>query len=130
MLAPPNQGALLAETFANNVLFKEIFGEAGQQLGRDWPELEKRLATPSFEFGIIAGGKGNGKGYNPMLPGDNDATISVDSAKLAGARDFAVLPVLHSFVMADQKVQEYALRFLQRGYFISEHQKHPLEKQP
>lgn len=130
MLSPPNQGALLAETFANNVLFKEIFGEAGQQLGRDWPELEKRLATPSFEFAIIAGGKGNGKGYNPMLPGDNDATISVDSTKLAGARDFAVLPVLHSFVMADQRVQEYVLRFLQRGCFVSEHQRHCLEKQP
>ncbi len=69
MLGPPNQGALLAAVFANNILFQEIFGDAGQQLGRDWPELEKRLATPPFEFGIIAGGRGNNKGYNPLLPG-------------------------------------------------------------
>lgn len=130
MLAPPNQGALLAETFANNVLFKEIFGDAGQQLGRDWPDLEKRLATPTFEFGIIAGGKGNGKGYNPLLPGDNDATISVETTKLPGARDFIVLPLLHSFVMEDTRVQEYTLRFLQHGYFISEQQRQPVEKQP
>ena len=128
MLAPPNQGALLAEMFADNVLFKQIMGESGQQLGRDWPELEKRLATPSFEFGIIAGGKGNQKGYNPLLPGDNDGTISVETTKLAGARDFAVLPVLHSFIMDNAQVQEYVLRFLQHGYFVSEHQRHPLEQ--
>lgn len=127
MLAPPNNGALLAETFANNVLFKEIFGDAGLQLGRDWPELEKRLVTPSFEFGIIAGGKSNGKGYNPLLPGDNDATISVETTKLEGASDFIVLPILHSFVMDDARVQEYTLRFLDHGYFISEQERHPLE---
>ncbi len=130
MLAPPNQGALLADTFADNALFKDIFGDAGQQLGRDWPELEKRLATPAFEFGIIAGGRGSQKGYNPLLPGDNDGTISVDTAKLPGARDFAVLPLLHSFMMDYDRVQEYVLRFLQHGYFVSQRQRRPLDKQP
>ena len=64
-----------------------------------------------------------------MLPGDNDGVISVETAKLAGARDFVVLPVLHSFIMDDAKVQQYVLRFLQHGYFVSEHERHPLEKQ-
>jgi pimeloyl-ACP methyl ester carboxylesterase len=130
MLAPPNQGARLAEMFADNVLFGAVFGDAGHQLGRDWTDLEKRLATPTFEFGIIAGGKGNSKGYNPLLEGDNDGTISVDTAKLAGARDFTVLPVLHSFVMDDDKVQECVLCFLRHGYFYSEQQRRPVEKQP
>lgn len=126
MLAPPNQGALLAEMFADNRLFKQITGDSGQQLGRDWPELEKRLATPSFEFGIIAGGKGNQKGYNPLLAQDNDGTITVASTKLAGARDLVVLPVLHSFIMDNELVQQYVLRFLQHGYFVCEHERHPL----
>jgi pimeloyl-ACP methyl ester carboxylesterase len=128
MLGPPNQGALLADALADNILFKEIAGDAGQQLGRDWPDLEKRLATPNFEFGIIAGGKGNDKGYNPILKGDNDGVVSVATAKLPGAHDFARLPLLHSFIMDNAKVQEYVLRFLQRGYFISEDERHPLEK--
>jgi pimeloyl-ACP methyl ester carboxylesterase len=128
MLAPPNQGALLAETFADNVLFKEIAGDAGQELGRDWPELEKRLATPDFQFGIIAGGKGNNKGYNPILVGDNDGVICVETAKLAGAHDFIRLPVLHSFIMDNAKVQQYVLSFLQHGYFISAAERHPLEE--
>ena len=130
MLTPPNQGARLAETFADNVFFKEITGAAGQQLGRDWPELERHLATPDFEFGIIAGGKGDGKGYNPMLPGDNDGVISVATTKLAGARDFALLPVLHSFVLNNDKAHEYVLRFLKHGYFISAQRRRPLERQP
>ena len=130
MLAPPNQGALLADTFADNALFKGLTGEAGQQLGRQWPELEKRLATPDFQFGIIAGGKGDGKGYNPLLHGDNDGVINVDAAKLAGASDFAVVPVLHSFIMDNRQVQQYVLRFLRHGYFVSQRERHPLEKKP
>ena len=128
MLAPPNQGAALATMFADNGLFKGIAGDAGQQLGRDWPELEKRLATPAFEFGIIAGGKGNEKGYNPLLDGDNDGTISVETTKLVGARDFVVVPVLHSFIEYDATVHEYVLRFLRHGHFISEKQRRPLKK--
>jgi pimeloyl-ACP methyl ester carboxylesterase len=128
MLGPPNRGALLAETFADNVLFKEITGDAGQELGRDWPQLEKRLATPDFQFGIIAGGKGNDKGYNPILVGDNDGVISVETTKLTGAHDFVRLPTLHSFMMDNPKVQQYVLCFLQHGHFISAAERHPLEK--
>jgi pimeloyl-ACP methyl ester carboxylesterase len=130
MLGPPNQGALLASMFADNVVFKQIMGESGQQLGRDWPDLEKRLATPTFDFGVIAGGKGDQKGYSPLLPGDNDGTVTVESTKLAGARDFAVFPVLHSFIMDDDQVRQCVLRFLQQGYFTSEQGRQPLEKQP
>jgi len=130
MLAPPNQGAHLASLFANNVLFKQIAGDAGQQLGRQWPELEKRLANPGFQFGIIAGGKSNGKGFNPLLSGDNDGVISVETAKLAGARDFVVVPTLHSLVMDNARVQRYVLCFLRHGYFVSEPKRRPLEKQP
>ena len=128
MLAPPNQGSQLAATFADNLLFQEIAGDAGRQLGRDWPDLEKHLAAPSLQFGIIVGGMGNGRGYNPILKGDNDGVISVDTAKLAGARDFIVLPSIHSFIMDNAKAQQYTLHFLQHGSFISEQERHPLDK--
>ncbi len=118
----------MATAFGDNIVFKTVSGQSGQQLGRQWKELERNLATPDCEFAIIAGGKNNDKGYNPLLSGDNDGTISVESAKLAGARDFIVLPVLHTFIMNDAKVQELTLQFLQKGYFISEAERHPLEK--
>ena len=62
------------------------------------PSWKNAWPRPTFEFGIIAGGKGNDKGYNPLLPGDNDGVISVETAKLAGARDFvrrARAPLVH-----------------------------------
>jgi pimeloyl-ACP methyl ester carboxylesterase len=130
MLAPPNQGERMAEVFSDNRLFQEIFGASGLELGRDWSDLEKRLATPNFEFGIIGGGKGNSKGYNPLLPGDNDGTITVESTKLVGASDFTVLPLLHTFIMDNSQVQQYVLRFLQHGFFVSPELRRPLEKQP
>jgi pimeloyl-ACP methyl ester carboxylesterase len=126
MLAPPNHEAQVATTFGNNFLYQTISGQAGQQLGRQWSEFEPMLATPDFEFAIIAGGKNNDKGYNPWLAGDNDGTISVESSKLAGARDFIVLPVLHTFIMNDSKAQEMTLEFLQKGFFTSEDQRRPL----
>ncbi len=128
MLAPPNYEAQMATVLADNMLFKTLSGQSGQQLGRQWKDLESKLAAPDFEFAIIAGGKSNEKGYNPLLSGDNDGTISVETTKLAGAADFAVLPVLHTFIMNDTRVQEFTLKFLQYGYFVSEDQRHPLAK--
>ena len=60
MLAPPNNGARLAQLLGDNKLFESIAGPPGEELGRHWAELEKHLATPTCEFGIIAGGRGRG----------------------------------------------------------------------
>jgi pimeloyl-ACP methyl ester carboxylesterase len=126
MLGPPNQGAQLAEVFAENRLFNFVAGASASQLAREWDSLAAQLATPAFPFGILAGGRGTSKGYNPFLREDNDMVVSVETTKLAGAADFAVLPVLHTLMMDDAKVQEYTLRFLERGYFVSDEQRHPL----
>jgi pimeloyl-ACP methyl ester carboxylesterase len=118
MLAPPNHGSAEALLLAENPMFKTVAGETGQQLGRDWDKLEAKLATPG-DFGILAGGKGDKRGFNPILAGDNDGTISVATTRLAGASDFLVLPVLHTFIINDPKAREYTLRFLKEGNFVS-----------
>ena len=130
MLAPPNHEAQMATFFADNIFFKTLTGESGQELGQNWDRLEKNLATPQFEFAIIAGGKNDKKGFNPFLNGDNDGTISVETTKLSGACDFTVLPVMHPFIMDNAQVQQYTLRFLQKGCFITEAQRHQLAKEP
>lgn len=130
MLAPPNHGSLAAFALEDNNALKAITGSAVQQLGVDWARLEGRLATPDFPFGIIAGGKSDGSGYNPLLIGDDDGTVAVSTTRLAGAADFVVVPALHSFCMNDDKVRQYTLRFLQRGYFISPQQRHPIPANP
>jgi len=126
MHGPPNHHPQIAAKLLSTELATFFTGPASEQLATSWEELEPKLATPPFEFGILAGGRGNGHGYNPLLPGDNDGVITVESTRLAGARDFRLLPVLHSFVMNDARIQELTLRFLQHGYFESEATRQPI----
>jgi pimeloyl-ACP methyl ester carboxylesterase len=130
MLAPPNQGASLAERFRNNPLFKLIFGAGGKQFTQDWDELQTQLATPPGDFGIIAGGGGDEDGNSPLLEGDDDMIVTVEETRLPGAADFLVVPALHTFIMDDPGVQEYTLRFLQYGHFISAQRRQPIPAEP
>jgi len=127
MLAPPNNGARIAEKLNNVPFFKLIYGKSAKQIATDWEKLEEKLATPQCEFGIIAGGKLRESGRNPLLDGDDDLVVTVDETRLAGARDFVVAPVMHTFIMNDKAVQEYTLRFLRDGHFVSEEGRKPIE---
>jgi len=104
MIGPPNHGSELATSLGENVLFELLLGKTGQQLGRLWVCEAGSLATPSFEFGIIAGGCGNDRGYNPLLPGDDDGIVTVASARLAGASDFVLVPALHALLNREPRV--------------------------
>jgi len=126
MLGPPNHGSLAAVAVSENSLFTTMAGRPGQQLGRTWGNLKGKLATPAFEFGIIAGGRQDHQGFNPLLPDDNDGTVTVASTRLAGATDFVVVPTMRSLMINDAKVIEYTLRFLRKGYFISADRRRPL----
>lgn len=127
MLAPPNLQPQLATKLVRGPVANFVAGPAAQQLATGWELLEPKLTTPPFEFGILAGGKGDGRGYNPLLPGDDDGVVTVESTRLPGAGDFRVLPVLHSFFMNDSKVHELTRRFLANGYFESEESRQAIE---
>jgi pimeloyl-ACP methyl ester carboxylesterase len=115
MIGVPNRGAALADMLNQNKLFQTIFGPAGQQLVSDPEGLIAKLPVPEFEFAIIAGGKGTLKGYNPLVPGDDDGTVSVNSTRLEGAADFILLGGIHSFLMRQKPVIEATIRFIRDG---------------
>ncbi len=129
MLAPPNQGAHLARQFQDNFLFRKIAGDSGQQLSARWRQEQARLGIPSFPFGIVAGGKGDSKGYNPLLPGDDDLVVTVTETRLAGAADFRRVPSVHTTIMDVPQVQAFTLQFLRHGYFTAAAQREPIKKQ-
>ena len=118
MLAPPNHGARLAHRFGDQRLFKILWGVPGREIA-DWERLAPKLAIPHCEFGILAGSKVVKKIKNPLVPGDDDLVLSVNETKLAGARDFAVLPMSHSELRREKLALEYTMRFLREGHFIS-----------
>ncbi len=126
MIAPPNRGSLRAMEWSDNPLFKLAMGSAGQELSIRWEQLQQHLATPPFPFAIIAGAKGDGVGWKDYLPGDDDACVSVATTRLAGAADFTTVPVKHTFIMNDRRVQEYTARFLAAGYLKSPDQMCPV----
>lgn len=117
MIATPSLGAELADRLHRNGLYRVVFGPAGQQLTGDAAGFIAQLPTPEIPFGVIAGGRGNDRGFNPLIPGDNDGTVSVASTRLAGAADFVLVDRLHTFLISSPETADYALRFLKEGRF-------------
>jgi pimeloyl-ACP methyl ester carboxylesterase len=128
MIGPPNHGSELATSLGDNKLFELLLGKAGQQLGHLWAWEASGLATPPMEFGIVAGGCGDDRGFNPLLPGDDDGVVTVASTRLAGASDFILVPALHALLPREGKVHQYVLRFLQYGCFVAPDRRKPLGK--
>jgi hypothetical protein len=128
MISPPNHGAELADRFAGNRLVAAVAGKPLEQLApsRGWPEMEKQLVTPNFEFGIIVGGRGDGEGYLDAIPGDDDALLSVETSKLAGAADFIQTGGIHQFMAKYKEVRAATLSFLLNGYFVSPQARRPV----
>lgn len=115
MLGVPNQGARIASLLQTNVLYRTLYGPAGQQLIEDPDGMIAELPTPDFEFAIISGARGNAQGFNPLVPGDDDGTVSLESTRLPGAADFLTVKAMHSFLMNAPEVITATERFLMTG---------------
>ncbi|RIK77495.1 MAG: hypothetical protein DCC67_12560 [Planctomycetota bacterium] len=128
MIAPPNHGAELADRFADSQLVELAAGKPLEQLApsRGWPELEKQLATPQFEFGVIAGGRGDTVGYFQGIPGDDDGLLSIETMRLDGAADFIQTKGIHQLMPQYKEVRAATLSFLLHGYFTSAQERQPI----
>jgi len=117
MLGTPNQGAEMAALLTRSRLVRLIMGPAGLQLSSSGDCVPRQLPVPDFPFGIIAGARSNRPGWNPLLPGDDDGTVTVESTRLPGAADFLTVPCLHTFLPANPQVIEATSRFIRHGRF-------------
>lgn len=128
MLGPPNNGSQLATWLRNNWVFKAATGKAGQQLGTSFDEIESSLATPAFEFAIIAGATGQESGLsNPLVEDRNDWIVGVDETRLTGAADFHVGDYWHATIMDNAEVQQATVQFLQFGFLRSHETRTPIK---
>ncbi len=115
MLAPPNQGSRVARTLSKSLAFQTLAGLGGVQLGAGWPALQPKLATPTFEFGIIAGSADGDK--NPSLLKPRDFTVFVNETHLAGATGFHLGPYFHWNIKYHPQAMDETLHFLKTGKF-------------
>lgn len=76
MLSPPNQGSSLAETNAGRPAFRWLYGQAAEELQ---PQRVRTLGPlpPTSRVLVLAGGRGDPRGYNPKLVGDDDGVVAV-----------------------------------------------------
>ena len=131
MLAVPNLGAEMADIVAKWPLYQWVCGPGGCELVTDPQGLIASLPTPEFEFAVIAAGKGNDSGYNPLIAGDDDGTVTVASTRLPGATDFLqVNGLLHSFLMFDNRVIDATIRFFKEGRLRAEGENQPILREP
>ncbi len=118
MIAPPNHGCELAEDFYQYGWFRGLYGDKSiKQLFAQQNTFLEKCGIPKIEFGIIAGGKGDGRGHLDRIPGDDDGTISVASAHLKGERDFIVLPHQHTPLVFASDTAAQVIAFLKEGKF-------------
>jgi triacylglycerol lipase len=117
MLSPPNQGSELVDRLKDAILFRLTQGPAAQQLRASANEFLERLGAVEFELGVITGSAN----FDPLaawlIPGPSDGKVSVERAKIAGMRDFLVLPYSHTFIMRRPAAIEQIIHFLRHGAF-------------
>lgn len=128
-IGTPNQGAELATLLKDWWAFKTFVGPAGQELATAPHGLAPKLPAPACEFGIIAGCRGVDGGYNPLIPGDDDGTVSLDSTRLPGAVDFITFPALHNYLLHKPQIFEATKHFLEQGQFDAERDPEPIAKE-
>ena len=119
MIAPPNSGSIMAAYVKRWPAFRWFFGQAGQEIARGPESVTIDLPVPKCELGIIAGSTGNGKGLNPIIPGNDDGTVGVDEARVKGMTDFILLRGQHSMLLLKKEVIRNVIHFLDTGRFIS-----------
>lgn len=115
MIGTPNRGSSLASLLAQHVPgASTVGGPAFDQLHVD-PDA---LPPMQGRFGLIAGGRGDPRGYNPLLEGDDDSYVTVEETRLPGAEAELVVPQgVHSVLMMQPRVIQATLHYLQQGAF-------------
>ena len=96
-------------------IYKQVTGPAGQELGVDG--IVASLPPVSFELGVIAGNKSWNPLFSAMLKEPNDGKVRVSRTRVAGMRDFLVVPQWHPLLMSTPPIVEQAIHFLEAGEF-------------
>ena len=117
MLAPPNQGSEVVDSWKKLPGYSLLNGPAGDQLGTDEHSVPLSLGPVDFDLGVIAGNRSVNPFLSQFLPNPDDGKVSVASTKVEGMRDHLVLPVTHTLMMRNDQLINQVIYYLQHGSF-------------
>jgi pimeloyl-ACP methyl ester carboxylesterase len=125
-MGTPHHGAELADLLYRNIFVRAASGPGGRQLVTDRDGLIPSLPVPPCEFAVIAGARGTAAGWNPLIPGDDDGTVTVASTRLVGAADFSTVQVTHTFLLGNRDAIDQTVRFLKEGHLCADRPCQPI----
>lgn len=126
MLGTPNRGAELADITHQSWFLRALAGPGARQLGTRSDGLIPKLPLPKCEFAVIAGCCGTPVGWNPLIPGDDDGTVTVESTKLPGAADFVTVRAFHSRLLWENESITHAVNFIRDGRLRLDREPQPI----
>ncbi len=106
LIGSPTGGSATARTLRLLPGYEKLLGQCGMFLTS--PSAPQSPAAGAVA--VIAGGTG-ARGFNPLLPGDNDFTVTVAETQLPGAENLLVRAV-HNALPERPEVVRATLRFL------------------
>lgn len=118
LLGPPNAGSRVADRLSRSAICRWLAGPNLRRLGAATPDaIAPHLQPPDYEAGVIAGARSINPVFSRWLERPNDGAVSVASARLAGARDFLVVPHSHTMMLWRGAVAARVVAFLRTGRF-------------
>ncbi|HAK58912.1 MAG TPA: hypothetical protein DCO77_00825 [Nitrospiraceae bacterium] len=120
MIAPPNKGSEVADRLKDFFIYRWATGPVGQALGTGPDSLPNQLKPITAEIGIIAGSKSLNPLFSRYIPGPDDGKVAIARTKLAGMKDFIIVPSSHTFIMSHPTVLRQTVYFLGKGFFDHE----------
>jgi pimeloyl-ACP methyl ester carboxylesterase len=127
MLGTPNHGSELADIVQQYWIFRAVSGPGARQLRTRGDGLISNLPVPQFEFAVIAGSRGTPSGWNPLIPGDDDGTVTVASTRLPGAADFSTVRAIHSRLLWNEEAISQTVNFLKDGKLLPHRESQPIK---
>lgn len=120
MIAPPNRGADIADFFKEATQVKALLGPNVEKMETDSTSYANQLPIPfNTEIGIIVGVRRNERGYNHLIPGNDDGLLAPERVYLGNEKDVAIVNYDHLGVIKRKKSRRLVIEFLQTGIFLS-----------
>lgn len=113
MLGTPNRPPRLARKLAVHSAYRRLMGECGGNLAS--PEFFAGLPVPAIPYTIVAGTSGFRGRWSPFGDEANDGVVAVSETRVRDEDEVIVLPVTHTFMMNNARVQAVILQALSAG---------------